>query len=276
MTEPLVGVPLPLDGATRVFAIVGDPIAQAGSPGLFNAAFAARGVHAVLVPMHVSPESLSALVAAFKATRNWDGLVITVPHKVAVAGYVDELGVQARRTGAVNAIRKLPDGRLRGDNFDGAGFVEGLRSKQHHLRQKRILIVGSGGAGRAVAHAVADESPSSITLYDTDMSASEALRASVHAEHPTLTVELGPPTAKEQDVSINCTSLGMHADDPLPFDISEISPSSLVVDIVLKPAMTRLLEQSAKAGASTHQGLFMLSGQISALVDFFGCGKRIR
>ncbi|RZL45978.1 MAG: hypothetical protein EOP74_00090 [Variovorax sp.] len=123
---------------------------------------------------------------------------------------------------------------------------------------------------------MADESPSSVTLYDTDMSASEALRASVHAEHPTLTVELGPPTAKGQDVSINCTSLGMHADDPLPFDISEISPSSLVVDIVLKPAVTRLLEQSAKAGASTHQGLFMLSGQISALVEFFGCGKRIR
>ena len=276
MTEPLLGVPLPLDGATRLFAIVGDPIAQAGSPGLFNAAFAARGLHAVLVPMHVSPDSLPALLAAFRATRNWDGLVVTVPHKVAVAAYVDELGVQARRTGAVNAIRKLPDGRLRGDNFDGAGFVEGLRSKRHHLRQKRILIVGCGGAGRAVAHAVADENPSSITLYDTDMSAAEALRAAVRAEHPTLTVEVGLPTARGQDVSINCTSSGMHADDPLPFDISDISPSSLVVDIVLKPAVTPLLAQAAQARASTHEGLFMLSGQVSALVDFFGSGERDR
>ncbi len=270
MTDPAVGVPLPLDGATRLFAIVGDPIAQAGSPGLLNAAFAASGSRAVLVPMHVAADGLATLLAAFKATRNWDGLVVTVPHKVEIARLVDELGKNALRTGAVNAIRKLPDGRLQGDNFDGAGFVEGLRSKGHQLGQKRVLIVGSGGAGRAVAHAVADEGPVAITLYDIDASAAEALKASVQGEHPELNVEVGLPMATEQDVLINCTSLGMGADDPLPVDISGLAPSTLVVDIVLKPPVTRLLTLAAEAGATTHQGLFMLSGQVDALVRFFG------
>ena len=116
------GLPLPLSGRTRVYAIVGDPIAQAGSPRLFNSAFRARSAEAVLVPLHVAPTDFPALVSTFRATKNFDGLVITVPHKLDAFALVDEAGEMARRIGAVNVIRKH-DGRIVGENFDGFGFT---------------------------------------------------------------------------------------------------------------------------------------------------------
>ncbi|HTJ94164.1 MAG TPA: shikimate dehydrogenase, partial [Pararobbsia sp.] len=106
------GVPGPLSGSTRLYAIVGDPIAQVASPRLFNTAFRERGADAVLVPMHVPPAALRGVIDTFRATHNFDGLVVTVPHKIAAVEWVDELGPHARLTGALNTIRKADDGKL--------------------------------------------------------------------------------------------------------------------------------------------------------------------
>ena len=116
-----------VSGDTRVFAIIGDPIAQAKSPALFNRLFAEIGANAIMIPMQVPATHLQAAVAGLKAVANLDGIVVTVPHKVAITDAVDELGLNAQCVGAVNCMRRLPDGRWGGEMYDGEGFVSGLR-----------------------------------------------------------------------------------------------------------------------------------------------------
>lgn len=267
--EPLPGLPLPLTGGTRLFAIVGDPIDQAGSPGLFNMAFRKHGLQAVLVPLQAPAPALRDLLSLFRQSGNWDGLVVTVPHKVAMCSLVDELGPGARRTGAVNAIRKEADGRLVGDNFDGEGFIRGLAEQGHALRGKRILMVGAGGAGRAIAHAVADAGATGITLVDREVERAIQLAAAVRAENPgviTLGVRPGEECPENHDVIVNCAPPSGQA---LPVDLSKVNRETLVVDIVLKPSWTPLLGDAASRGLATHAGIHMLSGQVEAVLAFF-------
>jgi shikimate dehydrogenase len=270
MTEEVPGLPLPLTGATRLVAIVGDPIDQAGSPALFNAAFRRHGIGAVLVPMLVAAKDIPALVASFRATRNWDGLVVTVPHKVAIAECLDELAPAARRVGAVNAIRKTGDGRLIGSNFDGAGFVRGLQTQGHALAGKAVLVIGAGGAGRAICHSIADEGPRFLTISDLDRARAEALAASVRAEHPGLVVRSGIADAREHDVVVNCSPPDPGSPHSLPVSLDGADELSLVVDIVLKPPWTPLLDAAKARGCATHSGIHMLEGQVDAVTEFFG------
>lgn len=269
MTEEIPGLPLPLTGATRLVAIVGDPIDQAGSPALFNAAFRKRRLGAVLVPLHVAAQDIPSLIATFRITRNWDGLVVTVPHKVAIADCLDELASPARRVGAVNAIRKTRDGRLVGSNFDGVGFVHGLQAHGHTLLGKAVLVVGAGGAGRAICHAAADEAPLSLTISDIDCARAQLLAESVSTEHPSLVVNVGGPNAYGHNVIINCSPPDPRSPMTLPVSLDGVGERSLVVDIVLKPPWTPLLEEAAARGCATHSGIHMLRGQVEAVIDFF-------
>jgi shikimate dehydrogenase len=263
------GVPGPLSGSTRVYAIVGDPIAQVASPRLFNTAFRERGVDAVLVPLHVAPDALRLVIDSFRAVRNFDGLVITVPHKIAATGWVDELGPQARLTGALNTIRKADDGRLIGENFDGEGFVRGLASHGHTLAGRRVLVIGAGGAGCAVAHAIAAAGAGAIGLFDIDTRRCRVLVDGIQAHRPGFDVFEAKPDAQGFDVIVNCTSIGMRTDDPLPLDLTHLASHALVADIILKPVMTPLLLAAQARGCAIHQGPAMLEGQIDAVLDFF-------
>jgi shikimate dehydrogenase len=262
--EAPLGLPLPLSGATRVYAIVGDPIDQAGSPGLFNQAFRRVGAPAVLVPMQVAPADLPTLMATFRATRNWDGLVVTVPHKLAAVAMVDEVGPSGQRTGAVNAIRKDGD-RLVGDNFDGIGFIEGLHAKGHDLRRRSVLLIGAGGAGRAVAHALADAAVDRIAIYDVDSTRASTLAAAVAASTGISASVAFNQDVRAYDLIVNCAPTG----GKLEIDLAPARPETLVVDIVLKPAVTPLLAAAQSHGLKVHEGIHMLSGQVTALLAFF-------
>lgn len=264
-----LGLPLPLTGSTRLFAIVGDPIEQAGSPGLFNQAFRVREIPAVLVPLQVPPTALPELVSVFRQSKNLDGLIVTVPHKVPICALLDELGPAARRMGAVNAVRKESDGRLVGENFDGEGFLRGLVEQGHSVEGRRILLIGAGGAGRAIAHALADAGASGLTLIDRESGRADQLAAAVSAENPGLIVRgtrSGDERPEEHDIIVNCSP---PAGDTLPVDLSRVKPRTLVVDIVLKPSWTPLLAQAASRGLATHTGIHMLSGQVQAILGFF-------
>ena len=274
MTEGLsnhdLGVPLPLNGRTRLYAILGDPIAQAGSPGLFNRAFKRLGLEAALVPMHIKHQDLNSIIQTFRAVKNFDGLVVTVPHKIALTSCLDEIGKMAQRIGAVNAIRKLPDGRLLGDNFDGAGFIEGLRRRKFSVTGKSVLIAGAGGAGRAVAHSILDEGPSKLAIFDTDTQRTAYLCAELSTYANGSEVTSSEPDAFGYDVIVNCTSVGMKPSDPLPFKIDRLNQGTLVVDIILEPALTPLLQKAHAHGCAIHQGFHMLDGQIDTICRFFG------
>jgi shikimate dehydrogenase len=269
-SDDIPGLPLPLSGATRLYAILGDPVAQVGSPAVFNAAFRRLGAPAVLVPMHVTAERLPDLVTGLRAIRNLDGVIATVPHKIAVAGFLDRVEANGRRVGAVNAVRVEPDGRWVGDNFDGVGCVRGLRKAGHELAGRSALIVGAGGAGSAVAHAFADAGVSRMRVCDLDEERRERLAESLRTHHAGLGVEAGAPEPESFDLVANCTPLGMREDDPLPIDPARIRKGALVVDVVLKTPASRLLREAQRRGCPTQAGRAMLDGQVEAILQFFG------
>lgn len=267
-TEFALGVSPPLTGQTRLFAILGDPIAQAGSPGLFNREFSRQAMQAVLVPMHVTPDALASVISTFRNIQNFDGLVITVPHKFVAATLVDELGPQARATGAVNVIRKNADGRILGENFDGEGFIHGLVSQGHTVAGRRVLLIGAGGAGYAVAHAIALSGATALGIVEIDTARRDALVRSIASLDVPTEVFATERSAHGFDVVVNCTPVGMHLGDPLPVDIEGANDGALFADIILKPTVTPLLYAAASRGYKTHAGHHMLEGQVDAVLDF--------
>src|SRR5476649_660711 len=154
-----------IDGDTRLVVIVADPVAQVKSPQLFNALFQRHGINAVLVPTHVAAANLETALEGFRTLQNLVGVVLTVPHKMRVAKWVRNLSFRAASSGAVNCLRKDESGNWEGDNFDGAGFVQGMKAHGHDLTRAHVLLVGAGGgAGSALAHALCEEGIARLDL----------------------------------------------------------------------------------------------------------------
>ncbi len=257
-------------GSTEVYAIIGDPIAQAKSPELMNDHFMAHNRDAILVPFRVAPGDLASFIATFRATTNFRGLIVTVPHKIAVAKMVDVLGGAAARTGSVNAIVKAGDGRLHGENFDGLGFVDGLTKAGWHPRGKRCLVVGAGGAGVAITDALAAAGISEIALHDVDADRREALIAQLRSNHPQLTAFAGAPAAAGYDLAINCTPQGMGRSKGISIDLADATRPTWIADIVMDPQDTPLLVDARGRGLRVHYGKEMLLNQIERFGAFFG------
>ena len=263
-----------ITGATRVYLHMAHPSAHARTPQVMNAEFARRGVDAVAVSADVAPGDLGGFARGLRGWRNLAGLSVTMPHKEALAAHVDELAGPAALIGAVNVVRRESDGRLVGANTDGAGFIIGLHTAGHELSGRHVLLVGAGGAGRAVAFAVAGAGAAGLTIANRTATRAERLARDIAASYPALTVAaavaIGPPEPAGHDVVINATSLGMRPGDPLPVTVSRLAPGTLVCDIVTRPPQTRLLDEAAARGCVPHPGLPMLAGQVDLILDFLG------
>ncbi len=266
----MAGPDLPaVGGRTRVYGIVGDPVAQVRAPGALNRIWARRGVDAVMVPLHVPPEALETAVAGLRAMENFAGLVVTLPHKFAMARLVDSLAETARRVGAVNAIRREADGRWHGDMFDGRGFVAGLRAAGWAPRGRRALVVGAGGAGHAIAFALAEAGIAELVIADLDGARATALAGRVAAASPGVAARAGPAAATGMDLVVNATPAGLAAGDPLPVDVGTLRPETLVAEVVMEPAMTPLLRAAERRGCPVQPGDRLLAHQAPMIADFF-------
>src|SRR5262249_41804054 len=151
-----------VNGATRLYGIIGDPIAQVRSPAVFTEKFRALGVNAVLVPLQAQPAAFGDCMRGLKALANLDGMLVTIPFKNSVMAYVDTVLPAARRIGAVNALRRERDGSWSGDMFDGTGFLGGLRASGVDPKGRSIMLIGAGGAGSAIADALAEAGAAAI------------------------------------------------------------------------------------------------------------------
>jgi shikimate dehydrogenase len=261
---------LSISGSTRLFAIVGDPISQAKSPAVFNRLFADIGADAILVPMQVPASRLHAALEGLKAVANLDGIVVTVPHKVTVAKAVDALGPHALRVGAVNCVRRLPDGRWGGEMYDGEGFVTGLRRQGFQPTGWRVFQAGCGGAGKAVAHALASAGVALLDLFDVNESLQHELVMDLRRHHPQLQVNGARGPAEAHDLLINATPCGMAPGDPLPFEVGTSRPDAVVADLIMKPERTPLLQAAEARGHRIHLGRHLLESQARLVARYFG------
>ncbi len=249
--------------STRVAGVIGDPVRHSLSPVLLNAAFQALGLDWVYVAFEVPAGESRAALAAMR-TLDLAGLNVTMPHKTAVADLCDDLTPDAEVLGSVNTVVPVGGGRLLGDSTDGEGFVRALRDAGHDPGGRRVLLLGAGGAARAVALALGREgSAVTVAARRPDAAAATAALAPAGA---TVAWTAAGGAAHEMDLVVNATPLGM-AGSGLPMDPSVLHPGQVVADLVYHPIDTPLLVAARRAGASTVDGLGMLVRQAALSLE---------
>jgi shikimate dehydrogenase len=260
---------LEIDGTTRFFGIIADPIAQVKTPQAINRLAADHGVGAVMIPLHVAADGLPAAFAGLRTMKNFGGMIVTVPHKTAALALCDAVSSRARQVGAINAVRREPDGRLVGNMFDGLGFVAGLERAGVSVRGRRVYLAGAGGAANAIAFALADSGVAELTIANRTAAKAEDLLHRLRQCYPKLPVRLGSADPSGEDLVVNATSLGLK-DDPFPLDVRGLTPGMTVAEIIMQPELTSLLAAARARGCRIHFGRPMLDCQIELMASFMG------
>jgi shikimate dehydrogenase len=222
------------------------------------------------VPMGVRVEDCAALLRPLFRLTNIRGALITMPLKVRIVELLDEVSTAVKVAGSCNAVLKREDGSLFGDMFDGEGFVRAVKRKGHDPAGKRIFIVGAGGVGSAIAATFAGSGADTIGLFDINDDSVSALTQRLRAHYPNIKIRTGSSDPTGYDIVVNATPLGMRPSDAMPMDVSRISPSALVGDVVMKEEMTAFLQVAKTKGCTIQVGIDMLFEQIPAYLEFFG------
>jgi len=257
-------------GTTALIAHIGYPTHTFKSPMIYNPYFEQENIDAVVVPMGCEADHYPAFLKSVFTLTNIRGALITMPHKVATVGLLDELTSTVKIADSCNAVRRAPDGRLQGDLFDGEGFVRGVRRKGCTLEGARALVVGCGGVGSAIAASLAGAGVRALSLFDAHAGSAQQLGRRLGAHYPALEVTTGSNDPAGHELVVNATPLGMNHGDRLPVDVSRISPAAFVGEVVLKEEMTAFLKAVQARGCRFQVGADMLFEQIPAYLEFFG------
>lgn len=253
-------------GTTRVTAVIGDPVRHSLSPVILNAAFGAAGLDWVMVALPVAEGDAVAAVRGAGAL-GIRGLSVTMPHKAAVIDALDRLTDVARTLGAVNCIFRDPadDTLLVGHNTDGEGFLAGLRADLDlEVRGRECLVVGAGGAARAVVAALAGAGAAEVAVLARSPERAGAAAGLAGAAGRVLSREDEADALRRAALVVNATPVGMAGTPGLPVRVDQFGPGQVVVDLIYHPLRTELLERAAARGARTANGLSMLVHQAAA------------
>jgi len=257
-------------GTTALIAHIGWPTHSFKAPMIYNPYFEREGIDAVVVPMGCRPEHYPAFLRSVFTLTNIAGALITMPHKVTTLDLLDMASPAVAIAGACNAVRRDENGRLVGDMFDGEGFVRGLKRKGVALAGVRVLVVGAGGVGSAIAASLAAAGVGTLGLFDARAASADALAQRLTAHYPALAVETGSNDPAGRAVVVNATPLGMNDGDPLPVDMTRLAPDTFVGEVVMKQEMTAFLKAAQARGCRFQVGTDMLFEQIPAYLEFFG------
>ena len=245
-----------ITGRTKLTGLYGYPVEHTLSPLMHNAAFEHLGLDFCYLPFSVHPDSLKNAVEAVRAL-NLAGVNVTIPHKEAVIPYLDNVNEEALFIGAVNTIVNQ-EGTLIGHNTDGRGFMRSLAENKVSPENKKILITGAGGASRAIGYYLSQKADK-LYLFDIDKIKLNKLASDLSEIRDNVSVLNDTTELSRFDILINATPLGLKTTDPVPFDVSVLSPHQTVCDLIYKS--TPLLSHAKQKGCKTIDGLGMLLWQ---------------
>lgn len=261
--------------ATKLVILLGNPLGHSISPPMHNRVFEELGLDYCYMPVEVTEKNLQKVFSGL-TQMNVAGFNVTIPHKIGIIDYLDELDPLAATIGAVNTIT-VKNGRTKGYNTDGEGFIRSFEQQtQDTVQGKRFFLLGCGGAARAIAMTLAFHNAAKIYLHNRTAVKAEALTDEINKKIRPCAIAVGQPLENTKnalddcDVLINTTSLGMHPHtNILPLEESLLSPHLIVADIVYNPLMTRLLRTAQGKGCTIVPGLGMLIFQGAAAFKLF-------
>jgi shikimate dehydrogenase len=259
-----------ITGNTRILALIADPIAQALAPAMFNAEILLRQLQNkyVFIPLHVAPADLQSTLSTLRKIKNFDGAVISMPHKIAALAHVERLSPSAKLVGACNVVRRDPDGVLSGALLDGDGFVKALHHLDFDPAGKSVLLHGVGGAGCSIAYSLCESNIASLTLSNRTQEKSENFIERLRKEFKHIEFILKNNGCKSYQLVINASSIGMRNSPGTSIDIEELYPPELVADIVINHVDTALMKQAKNMGCKILNGENMLYSQKNELLKF--------
>lgn len=243
------------------FAVIGDPIAQSKSPEMHNAWYEQEDVDATYIPVHVKPENLQQAVASFKllGASGWN---VTIPHKQTIIPHLDELDELAQKMGAVNTVVRTAEGKLKGYNTDGPGFVKSLEEAIGTAkRQQPVLVIGAGGAARGIAFALQMAGYENITIANRTVQKAQQIIDEMNAGKA-ISMQQAEASLDAYRIFIQTTPAGMSTEDfSLPFSLDKFPTGAIAADIVYNPLMTPFLRAAEQKGATIVNGLGMFVHQ---------------
>ncbi|WP_207781324.1 shikimate dehydrogenase [Novacetimonas pomaceti] len=262
---PDMPAPRRIGGATALAGVIGWPVAHSRSPLMHNFWLAQYGIDGAYVPLPVRPGAFETAVRGLQAA-GFRGTNVTIPHKEAAFRIVDRLDRSARRSGSVNTLVFASDGMIEGFSTDGEGFVANVEAHGIAVKGGRALLLGAGGAARAIAASLLDRGVAVILANRTAARAEELARALREDAAPAVEVVAWDDMATALprcDMLVNTTSLGMEGGPPgdFPLDLAAAGPALVVCDIVYVPRQTPLLRDAAAHGLRCVDGLGMLIHQ---------------
>jgi shikimate dehydrogenase len=254
----------------KLYAVIGDPIAHSMSPQMHNDLFQYYAIDAHYQPLLVKPEHLNEAVTGLKAI-GISGFNVTIPHKTEIIRYLDEVDPLANQIGAVNTVVNF-NGRLIGYNTDGLGFLLGLSSKITDYIAQNILIIGAGGAARAIFYTLAKSGVKILDLCNRSMDKAEQLIESCpyKTNSKVLSLEEAENNLQHYGIIIQTTNIGMEPySDQLPINVSQIKKGSVVSDIIYNPLETVFLNEAKKKEAITQNGVDMFVHQGAIAFEYW-------
>ncbi|MCU6709548.1 shikimate dehydrogenase [Paenibacillus sp. J5C_2022] len=251
---------LSIDSHTILYGVIGDPVRHSRSPLMLNRAFQEKGINGIYAAFHVSAEGLGDFVRGVRA-MGIGGVNVTIPHKLGVMEWLDEIDPAARAIGAVNTIVNR-DGRLVGYNTDGIGYVRSLKEEaEPELSGKRIVVIGAGGAARGIVYALIGERPASIAIVNRTADRARSLADDFREKFPALqadSYDALPRLCGEADIVINTTSVGMYPHTgQSPVDAAWLKSGAVASDLIYNPMKTLFLTEAEARGCRIHGGLGM-------------------
>ena len=256
-------------GTTTFYTMIGTPVIQVKSPALYNRYFSDHGMDAVMIAVDVPPDQVGNYFKLMRAVRNFRGSIVTMPHKQAAADFMDERSERAKLLGAVNVVR-AEDGRLIGDMVDGLGFMVAIRHHGLSVPGKRVALLGCGGAGAAIALAIAQAGAAELVIKEIRTERHGPLERLLKQANPAIKISFELRTLEGFDLAVNATPVGMNDDPRLPFPIETLSPRTLVADVVTNPKVTPWLAAALKKGCAVQYGAEMVYGQFGLMGRHLG------
>lgn len=251
-----------LTGKARIAGVMGWPVSHSRSPLIHGMWLAQYGIDGAYIPMAVRPENLAGALRALPVL-GFSGCNLTLPHKEAALSLMDRLDTTARRIGAVNTVVVAEDGSLEGRNTDALGFIEHLRQAQPGYRAPSgaAIVLGAGGAARAVLAALLDAGVPEIRLVNRNAGRAEALAAALGGAIRVIDWNRRGSALSDTALLVNATNLGMIGMGPLEIDLNALPQNTIVYDIVYTPLETPLLKAARARGNKVVDGLGMLLHQ---------------